>query len=165
MRTRFWLEGSGLSLDRPSPGRLRSCAIEVVARRVRNSGHLSGICGAAGLRRCDSAHRLHALDALGVTERALTHGCLGAEKEPGNGRWVWARITCLALSNHLASVDGLPRWPGVVLAERTARTIGERGLRRTEGPFVRRRFGGVGHAPVDFDYRCGRLAGNNPSRP
>src|SRR6266699_466721 len=59
----FGWKGWGLSLDRPSPGRLRSCAIEVVARRVRNSGHLSGIGGAAGLRRCDSAHRLQALDA------------------------------------------------------------------------------------------------------
>src|SRR5258706_10371958 len=72
------------SLDQVSVGQLRDRAIEVVASRVRNSGHLLGICGAAGLRRCNSAYRLHALDALGLTKRAPTSGCPGTEKEPWN---------------------------------------------------------------------------------
>jgi hypothetical protein len=73
------MEGLVLSFDQVSVGQLRNCAIEVVASRVRNSGYLLGICGAAGLRRCNSAYRLYALDALGLTKRAPTSGCLGAE--------------------------------------------------------------------------------------
>src|SRR6266704_4200277 len=120
-----------------SVGQLRYRAIEVVASRVRNSGYLLGICGAAGLRRRNSAYRLQALDALGLTKRAPTSGCLGTEKEPGNRRLFRAWITCLCLSSHCTSVYRLPRWPGVMLPERTARTINERGIGRTEGPFVR----------------------------
>src|SRR5882672_1218633 len=151
------------SLHQVSVGRLRGRAIEVVAGRVRNSGYLLGICGAAGLRRRDSAYRFQALDALGLTKRAPTSGCLCTEKEPGNRRLFRARITRLCLSNHCTSVYRLPRWPGVVLPERTARTISERGLGRTEGPFVRRRCVGFGHALVDLNSCCECLEVDNLS--
>src|SRR5882672_2740945 len=130
-------KGSVYSLHQVSVGQLRGRAIEVVASRVRNSGYLLGICGTAGLRRRNSAYRLQALDALGLSKRAPTSGCLCTEKEPGNRRLFRAWTTRVCLSDHCTAVYRLPHWRGVVLHERTARKISERGLGRTEGPFVR----------------------------
>jgi len=163
MRTHFWLEGSGAFSRSP-------VARPATELRDRSSSSPRTELGppVRHLRRCRAPKvRLRppfARAGCSWRDRTCPHPWLPWRRE-GAREWRWVlgpdHVPCSLQPPCFRRRT--PRWPGVVLAERTARTIDERGLRRTEGPFVRRRFGGFGQALVDLSSGCERLEVDNLS--